>query len=207
MILALDGTAVAVAGIAGAVTLGGAWIAIVPQLKKLNEKAREEFVAGEQRVTEKVAGVEAHLKNGLSKALIRLESMVADIRATQEVSSHLDERPMFRTTPHGGLTWANEAAVQLLGMSLPELQEDGWARAVHPEDSTMVFQSWKKSVRECKPFGPMFYRYLHPHTRKITWVKAVAQPIINHSLDELEGWVAVVIVVEGPPDYEEEAHA
>lgn len=195
-----ESTQIILALIGGVFTIAGAYVAIVPQLKKSQATTRESIIQTEGRVVEKVGRVEAHVTNGLNDAMIRLESMVADIRATQEVSIHLDERPMFRTSPHGGLIWANEAAISLLGMSLPALQEDGWAKAVHPADAEMVFKAWKESVRTRAPYGPIFYRYLNPLTSKITWVKAVAQPIINQRLDELEGWVATVIVVDGPKE-------
>lgn len=200
MLWALEETPIYVAAIGGFFTVVGAYIAIVPQLKKFGQATRSEVAAGEQRIVEKVEKVEAHVTNGLNDAIIRLESMVADVRATQEVSITLDQRPMFRTSPHGALIWANEAAISLLGMSLPALQQDGWAKAVHPDDAETVFKAWKESVRTQKAYGPIFYRYIHPETKKITWVKAIAQPIINKRLNELEGWIATVIIIDGPKE-------
>lgn len=189
---------VVIALIGGAVTISGAYLAIIPQLKRAAAQTRTEVSNSEARVTEQVQTVDKTLQNGLHDAMIRMESMVADVHATQTVSAQLDDRPIFRTTPHGGLVWANEAAQILLGMTLSEMQEDGWAKAVHPDDAPRVFSRWKESVEARKPYGPETYRYLHPVTGAVTWVKAVAQPIVNHNLDLLEGWVATVVVIDGP---------
>lgn len=190
MYASIDGTAVAVTGLT---TLGVVLTGYLTYRGVVAQVGRSEAV-----VERKVDGVHATVKNGLHDAMMRLETMVADLRATQQVSVHLDDRPIFRTSAGGGLVWCNEAAQLLLGMSLAELTEDGWARAVHPDDAERVFSTWQECVRTRKPYGPVVYRYRHPATQAETWVKAVAQPIINQQTNELTGWVATVVVVDGP---------
>jgi PAS domain-containing protein len=198
MSLTTELTPIIIATIGGLTTVGGAYLAIVPQLKKSGAQTREMLANSTDQVTEHVKTVDTTLKNGLRDAMLRLESMVADVHATQKVTAQLDDRPIFRTTPHGGLVWANEAAQRLLGMNLADMQEDGWAKAVHPDDAKLVFMRWKQSVQDRSPYGPQTYRYLNPQTGLVTWVKAVAQPIINRNLNQLEGWVATVVVVDDP---------
>lgn len=174
------------------------YFGIKAQIKAQASHTRSELTSSEDRITTQVSTVDKTLKNGLHDAMIRMESMIADVHATQAVTTLVDDRPIIRTSPHGGLLWANEAAQILLGMTLAEMQEDGWAKAVHPQDTERVFSSWRESVRTRLPYGPITYRYLNQSNGVITWVKAVAQPIINHELDLLEGWVATIVVIDGP---------
>ena len=194
MIFALDGTAISVTAItAFSVILTGYFTYRGVVLKMRSDQADAHAALGA-----KVDKVQKTVTNGLHDAMVRLEEMVADLKATQEVSVSMDERPVFRTSPHGGLIWANDAAVTLLGMSLADLQEDGWAKAVHPDDAERVFSSWKESVAARGTYGPVVYRYRHPGTDEITWVKAVAQPIENKRTQELTGWVATVVEIPAP---------
>lgn len=190
MLFALDGTQVTVSLIAtvGVVLTGYfGYRGIIDRLKL-------ETSALSTGITE----VQITVTNGLRDAVRRMEVMVADVVATQHVSVAMDERPMFRTTPHGALIWANESAINLLGMTLEQLQEDGWARAVHPEDAPKVFYEWNESVRTKKPYGPITYRYLNPWTEEITWVKAVAQPVIESHTGDITAWVATAVIIEPP---------
>lgn len=169
---------------------------IIAKVKSENESVR----VAVSTVDESVGSVHATVKNGIHDAMGRMERMVADLSATLKVSVAMDERPIFRTTPHGALVEANDAACQLLGMTVEALQKDGWAKAVHPEDAPRVFGTWNDAVAAKRPYGPVTYRYLHPTTGKVTWVKAVAQPVIEPS-GELSAWVATVLVIDPPlPD-------
>jgi PAS domain S-box-containing protein len=183
-------------GVLGVGILG--YFGIKAQIKGQAHTTRAELSDSEERLSMKVTTVDKTLKNGLHDAMIRMESMIAEVHATQAVTILVDDRPIIRTSAHGGLLWANDAAQMLLGMTLAEMQEDGWAKAVHPQDTEKVFSSWQESVRTRQPYGPVTYRYLNPSNGVITWVKAVAQPIINHELDLLEGWVATIVVIDGP---------
>jgi PAS domain-containing protein len=126
--------------------------------------------------------------------LSRLEKRISEMSATQNVGIVMDDRPMFKTTPHGALIWCNEAAETLLGMSVAELTNDGWARAVYQEDAERVFTAWKKSVDEVVSYGPISYRYIHPVDKHLTWVKAIADPIVTEG--EVIGWFATVVVLD-----------
>ena len=202
MLGALDSTPIVVSlistmGVLGVGVFG--YLGIRAQVQKQATQTRVEVSDTESRLTTQVDTVDKTLRNGLHDAMRRMESMVADVHATQLVTTLMADEPIFRTSPHGGLVWANEAAQILLGMTLAELQEDGWAKAVHPLDAERVFSSWRESVQSRTQYGPVTYRYLNQTTGIITWVKAVAQPIINHELNTLEGWVATVVIIDGPP--------
>lgn len=190
-IFALDGTQVAVTVIATAGVIVPAYLGYRSIMERLKVESRD-IASGIDRVQTTVT-------NGLHEAVRRMEMMVADVIATQHISVAMDERPMFRTSPHGALVWANEAAVNLLGMTLEDLQEDGWAKAVHPDDAPRVFYAWKESVRAKTPYGPITYRYLNPWTKDITWVKAVAQPVIDSHSGDITAWVATAVILDSPP--------
>lgn len=109
------------------------------------------------------------------------------------------DRPIIKTAPDGALLQVNAAGVKLLGMTPAELSGDGWIKAIHPEDRHLVFTTWQNCVRDKSPFGPLAYRYLHPTTKVVTLVEAMATPVINTTTGEILSWVAVVVPVTETP--------
>lgn len=108
---------------------------------------------------------------------------------------NVQDHPIFKTDAGGALIQVNAAGVRLLGMAAHELTGDGWVKAVHPDDRLKVFSTWEDCVRDKRPFGPISYRYVHPTSRAVTLVEAVATPVVSLDDGELLSWVAVVVPI------------
>jgi PAS domain S-box-containing protein len=199
MIIALDGTAIALSFISMVsvvlVAVISGWFAYKGIKLKLDNQSTEIQAAGKQHAEQAAAVVNAHLDNGLKSTLQQLVNQVTENGTMMNAVIRTQEYPIIQTDPHGSLTNANPAAMKLLGMSLAEMTGDGWARAVHPEDREHVFSTWRHCVVNHCEFGPLVYRYIHPVTKEVTLVEAMASPSINIQ-NQIVSWVATIQVVE-----------
>ncbi len=82
---------------------------------------------------------------------------------------------IFLTDTVGRCTFVNSQWSKLTGLTLQEALGDGWAKAIHPEDSSAVFTEWTKSVDEKRPFL-LNYRFKLPN-KKINWVQGRSSEI------------------------------
>lgn len=190
MILALDGTAISIALIAGLVTLIGAWIGIVPALKKLSLDVRNLDTANASQHGE-VAGL-----------VQRMDRTLKDVDATLGLLVTTQGFPLFKNTPEGHLIWANSAALELLGLSFDELSDPSvWPRVVHPEDRERVIAIWNKQVSDGRPAPAIIFRYVHPVDGDVIHVRGLSRPIFDAD-GSVREWVSMVV----PLTQHEETH-
>lgn len=52
----------------------------------------------------------------------------------------------------GSLDFCNDRWRSEMGLSLEELQDDGWQRMLHPDDRKQVLEAWQESVRSGTPY-------------------------------------------------------
>jgi PAS domain S-box-containing protein len=97
---------------------------------------------------------------------------------------------IFHADAQGRVLYANKYLCELLGRSLPDLQNDGWKKSIHPNDSNHVSANWLAAAKLCLPFK-MEYRYLLP-ADKIIWAYCRAAPIIDAS-GKLMGYIGTII--------------
>lgn len=194
MIFALDGTAISVSIITtmGVVIVG--WFGYQGIKAQVNKQTDTITSNAKENAAEAAAKVNAHLDNGLHTTLKRLDSRLEEQGIMVSVIVKTQDKPIFKTDPSGALVSANPAAVRLLGMTVAEMTGDGWVRAIHPEDRQRVFREWFDCVAHRREFGPMIYRYLHPTTKEVTMVEAVATPCVDMDGDVLS-WVATLVPI------------
>ena len=192
MILALDGTAITITTITTTGAVIGGWLAY-KGIKAQVSRQTDTITTNAQESAEAAANkVNAHLDNGLHTTLKRLDAKLTENGVMVAAVVKTQDKPILKTEPGGALIFANPAAMKLLGMTQTELSGDGWVRAVHPDDQRRVFTEWYDCVAAKREFGPMVYRYLHPTTKQVTMVEAVAVPVTD--LDgEILSWIATVI--------------
>ncbi len=192
MILALDGTAITITTITTTGAVIGGWLAYKGIKAQLAAQTHTLTSSVEQRSDAVADKVNAHLDNGLHTTLKRLDAKLTENGVMVAAVVKTQDKPILKTEPGGALIFANPAAMKLLGMTQTELSGDGWVRAVHPDDQRRVFTEWYDCVAAKREFGPMVYRYLHPTTKQVTMVEAVAVPVTD--LDgEILSWIATVI--------------
>jgi PAS domain S-box-containing protein len=196
VILALDMTAIVVslittAGLIIVATIGGYW-AFRNIKAQVSANTIDIKDTGQRNAEEAANKVNAHLDNGLKSTLKRLDAKLTEHGVMVGAIVKTQDKPIIKTEPGGALIFANPAAMKLLGMTQAELSGDGWVRAVHPDDQRRVFSEWYDCVARKKEFGPLVYRYLHPTTKEVTLVEAVAIPVTD--LDgEILSWIATII--------------
>lgn len=90
---------------------------------------------------------------------------------------------------NGHVTYANERACKLLGMSLSEILENGWLNAIHPEDKARVFKESRDYIDEGRTFD-MNYKILHKNGDVIT-IHGRGRAVYDHK-DEIIGYMGVI---------------
>jgi PAS domain S-box-containing protein len=63
---------------------------------------------------------------------------------------------LFQLDANGTCTYANERFLQIMGLTLTELQQRSWSRLVHPEDWQMVRVSWETALQQKQEFEAEF---------------------------------------------------
>jgi PAS domain S-box-containing protein len=79
---------------------------------------------------------------------------------------------IFLTDREGHCLFVNESWCRMAGLSPEEAMAQGWARALHPEDSERVFHEWCEAVNTGRPFASE-YRFRTPRG-EVTWLQGRA---------------------------------
>ncbi|MEG4109959.1 PAS domain S-box protein, partial [Microcoleus sp. S13_C5] len=80
------------------------------------------------------------------KALQESEQRFAILAKTAPVG-------IFRNNTQGYCVYGNERCLEMVGLSLGELIGEGWAKAIHPEDSDRVITAWYNFVQQGIPYS------------------------------------------------------
>jgi formate hydrogenlyase transcriptional activator len=59
---------------------------------------------------------------------------------------------IWSSSPDGTIDFCNDRCMSDKGMTLDELQNEGWSRTLHPDDRDRVLNAWHESVRNGAPF-------------------------------------------------------
>ena len=81
----------------------------------------------------------------------------------------------------GGVVWANDRLRDITGLSSEQIEGDGWATALHPDDRARVLHEWTAAVRAQRDFHTE-YRMIRPDGT-VTWVYGAATPTRDVSDD------------------------
>ncbi len=105
-----------------------------------------------------------------------------DLRASEQrfrtLTSHAPVG-IFLTDREGNCLFVNERWCEMSGLSPEEARGQGWARALHPDDSERVFHEWSSATEEGRPFAGE-YRFLTPQG-KVTWVEGSAVGLLDET--------------------------
>ena len=85
---------------------------------------------------------------------------------------------IYRTDNKGNCMYVNEKWSEISGIPLYDALGNGWVNGVHPEDRDIVFEEWKKIIKEKKEWS-FEYRFQHVKTKEEFWVYDVATAIYD----------------------------
>jgi PAS domain S-box-containing protein len=106
-----------------------------------------------------------------------------------------DQAPVgiYSTDAHGLCVYANPRWSQMSGLSADESLGHGWTKALHPDDSETVFESWKTNAQQGASWE---YRLLTPQG-EIRWIRALGGPIYSDR-GEVSGYVGTTEDITEP---------
>lgn len=84
---------------------------------------------------------------------------------------------IFHTDSQGKCRLVNEAWTRLSGLTATQALDDGWAKAVHPDDCARVVAEWNDSIQHANVFTSE-YRYRQPDGSSV-WVSAKAVRVLD----------------------------
>ena len=96
---------------------------------------------------------------------------------------------IFRTDADGRTTYVNPMWCKISGLSFAEALDDGWLKAVYPDDRDPLIKDWQESTRlRKKSFSE--YRFLRPDGT-VAWVMGQASPETNME-NQIIGYVGTI---------------
>jgi len=85
---------------------------------------------------------------------------------------------IFETDANGQCTYVNSTWTLYTGLNQNEAMNDGWRRAIHPKDRSMVETEWLRSTKSEIPFQLRF-RYLNVKDATVRWVDCQSVVVKN----------------------------
>lgn len=84
---------------------------------------------------------------------------------------------MWHSDANGNCLYINERCSEIIGLSVEDALQDGWAQNLHPDDRDRVFKEWYDTAKNKQVFESE-YRFTLPNG-KTTWVYGQAIPEID----------------------------
>lgn len=153
--------------------------------------------SGETRVWDFSSGPIGQLSDG-RRLVISMGTDVTERVQAEQALRESEERfralaslapvGVYLTDPNGSVHFVNERWIEMTGLRLEEALEDGWKKAVHPEDRQLFNDAWKKMI-EAKGRWGQEYR-LQTQNGDITWVLGLATTQLDEN-GEIVGYIGV----------------
>jgi PAS domain S-box-containing protein len=119
------------------------------------------------------------ITRALTEAKDKIERQLAEktLRESEERYQNLARISpvgIFRADVNGRTTYVNPMWCNISGLSFAEALDNGWLKAVHPDDKNRLIKDWQESTRQHKAsFND--YRFLRPDGT-VVWVMGQASP-------------------------------
>ena len=99
-------------------------------------------------------------------------------RAEDERHSLIEAIPHFMWTmwPDGSVEYGNQRWCDYTNLSLEQLQRDGWAQCLHPDERSRVLEAWHTAVRTGAPYE-VEHRIRSGETGAYRWFLARGTPL------------------------------
>lgn len=109
---------------------------------------------------------------------------------------------IFQTDKEGNCIFVNKRWCQIAGMTAKEAMEQGWVKALHPDDKERVFTEWYAAAMEGKEFLGE-YRF-KTKRGKVTWLRGSAVALEGASGQTL-GYIGTIVDITAKKMIEEQA--
>jgi PAS domain S-box-containing protein len=124
-------------------------------------------------------------EHGELEKVIHIATDITDLKQAERALRDSEEKfrsltqaspvGVFATDADGIPTFWNDRLQQITGRSFEEIERNGWAQAVHPDDRDWVSQQWASVTREQADYYAE-QRYLDPQGRMV-WAAVQAVPM------------------------------
>jgi diguanylate cyclase (GGDEF)-like protein/PAS domain S-box-containing protein len=117
----------------------------------------------------------------------------APFRSGEELFSTLAAHTpvgIFVSSAEGGCVYVNERWCELTGLSPEQAMGDGWAVAVHPDDSPRVNREWAEAAAHGRD-SVVEYRFVRPDG-SVSWVEGYAAALRDDDVRVI-GWVGTCL--------------
>jgi PAS domain S-box-containing protein len=92
------------------------------------------------------------------------------------------------TDPRGQCIFANDVYLRLTGLTADEARDEGWVRAIHPDDRDRIVKAWGQFALKGGEFD---HQYRYQRTDKsVYWVRVLASAL--HEDESVIGYIAMV---------------
>jgi PAS domain S-box-containing protein len=154
------------------------------------DPTKHELLAEIEELRAEVSSLKAALKKAESnqhdRGVVPPEEALRESEARFRSLCESSPIGIFYTDIMGRCLYTNARWQELAGLTLAESLEEGWSRAIHPDDRAAVFAKWNRCVSEGQDFEKKF-RFLKPQG-EVCWVHARATAICNER-GEIVGYV------------------
>jgi PAS domain S-box-containing protein len=130
--------------------------------------------------------------NGYLGTVLKIsDSQPVNVAQTRDFSL-LSTAPvgMFQTDATGSSLFINPYCLALMGITLAEGLDQGWANFLHPDDRQRIFAEWDEAVLANRDFSSE-HRFVTPQGR-VNWVDAKATPTRDET-GIITGYIGTVI--------------
>ncbi|MCT7954381.1 PAS domain S-box protein [Laspinema palackyanum] len=128
-----------------------------------------------------------------------IKSLQDRLRRYQAIAG-LSPIGIFQTDTEGKILYVNKKWCEIAGISPQEAMGYGWARAIHPEDSSYVFAQWSQFIQNPIEFR-MECRMVH-QDGTIIWILGQAVPQTGER-GEVTGFVGAIVDISDRKQMEE----
>jgi PAS domain S-box-containing protein len=126
----------------------GRWEMVeTPELKQAKAEIERLNNELEQRVIERIRELEA-ANEALKRQIIERKEAERQSRLVIDAIPH----QIWSGAPDGTLDYCNDRWRSYMGITLADLQGDGWQTMLHPEDRDRVLKAWHESVANGTPY-------------------------------------------------------
>lgn len=94
--------------------------------------------------------------------------------------------PMFETNKDGLCIRANKAYLELVGLTLDEVLNNGWVNVIFVDDRKLVQYEWDSAIEDERTFD-LKYKIYNNRTNKVSLIRCIAQPVLVEK--ELIGYI------------------
>ncbi|MDN3517297.1 PAS domain S-box protein [Aquisalimonas lutea] len=126
------------------------------------------------------------------------------LQSRQQFRQLADAMPgiVWTAEPDGTLDYANQRFVELAGVTQDELPQDGWLRAVHPDDRDRCLAAWGQAVAEGTDYA-IDFRIYRQADATYRWHYVSAVPIRDEA-EAIRKWYGSAMDIHDRKDLEEE---